>query len=191
LDSLIEMVRTPCCSGGLLLAYRVCYCVDGPGRYDLQLPEFVIDELRLDSLLSPITALLATIMRTSPVPSMRTHNVVFAPVHSPSQQWHYDDTSDQRKPYRYFTILIHLNALDKGCGGTEIWMEASEKGDLVSEPVYRVVGCWASHACMYDRCALAQATRWCSLATSCIVDRRTWAKRIASSTMQPSPAAMT
>lgn len=37
----------------------------------------------------------------------------------------------QKRPYRYFTILIHLNCLDNRCGGTEIWIDSKNKGDLV------------------------------------------------------------
>jgi hypothetical protein len=68
-----------------------------------------------------------------PAPRLRTHNVVFVPVGSGIQEWHVDDSMTLRKHHRYFTILIHLNPLDAYCGGTEIWMEDIQKGDLVSK----------------------------------------------------------
>lgn len=91
----------------------------------------MVEALELEKLLLPITSLLRTIMRTNPAPEIRTHDVVFAPVGSPNQKWHYDDNPDPAKPYRYYTILIHLNPLDKGCGGTEIWSEDMDRGDLI------------------------------------------------------------
>lgn len=101
------------------------------GRFDLKLPDFVVEHLRLPTLLEPITNKLRTIMGKNP--TIRTHNIVFAPVGSRCQQWHADDDMKMKKPYRYFTILIHLNPLDVNCGGTEVWLGSEEtgKGDLV------------------------------------------------------------
>lgn len=42
-----------------------------------------------------------------PKPEIRTHSIVFVPVGSPEQHWHYDDkTMQQAKRHRYFTILV-------------------------------------------------------------------------------------
>lgn len=49
------------------------------GRYDLRLPDFVIDQLGLVAALQPILSLLETCMGC-PKPQLRTHNVVFVPV---------------------------------------------------------------------------------------------------------------
>ncbi len=104
--------------------------VDRDGRFDLKLPDFVVSALSLNELLAPILTKLRTIMGSEP--QLRTHNVVFAPVGSKAQQWHTDDHAmKQRKPYRYFTVLIHLNSLDSNCGGTEVWSGKLNRGDLV------------------------------------------------------------
>jgi len=102
------------------------------GRYDLKLPEFVVKELKLNEILEPILDKLRTIMGI-PKPEMRTHNVVFAPVNSECQKWHFDDSKREGKYHRYFTILIHLNTLDADCGGTEIWSGKGNvhRGDLI------------------------------------------------------------
>lgn len=123
------------------------------GRYDIVLPEFLVSQLGLVTALEPITNLLQTIMKRSNA-TLRTHNVVFVPVGSTSQQWHVDDAfsraskkkeKDQNVEescncdcvcncgvkYNYFTILIHLNPIDDNCGGTEIWERTS--GDLVRQ----------------------------------------------------------
>ena len=105
--------------------------VDREGRFDLKLPSFVVEHLRLNEVLEPILSKLVTIMGT-PTPQIRTHNVVFVPVGSKCQQWHTDDELKQRKMHRYFTILIQLNSIDSNCGGTEIWMDQLNRGDLVS-----------------------------------------------------------
>lgn len=49
------------------------------GRYDLRLPDYVIEQLGLVEALQPILSRLETIMGT-PKPQLRTHNVVFVPV---------------------------------------------------------------------------------------------------------------
>ena len=49
------------------------------GRYDLRLPDYVIEQLGLVEALQPILSRLETIMG-SPKPQLRTHNVVFVPV---------------------------------------------------------------------------------------------------------------
>jgi hypothetical protein len=92
----------------------------------------VVDQLELDKVLGPILEKLSTIMGT-PTPQVRTHNVVFVPVGSKPQKWHVDDTVREGKTHRYFTILIHLNSLDSCCGGTEMWIEKQQCGDMVSE----------------------------------------------------------
>lgn len=98
------------------------------GRFDTKLPRYVIEQLKLSTILEPILSDLRTLMPISSRPILRTHNVVFVPVNSPSQPWHYDHDSKENS---YFTILINL-ALGKNCGGTEIWNETSQRGSLVS-----------------------------------------------------------
>lgn len=104
--------------------------IDRDGRYDLRLPEFVIEQLGLTRLLDPIISRLRGIMG-NPVPQIRTQNVVFVPVGSPSQPWHADDCMHDLKHYRYFTVLIHLNPIDENCGGTEIWSKKAQRGDMI------------------------------------------------------------
>lgn len=99
------------------------------GRYDLRLPDDLVHELRLDDMLKPILDKLRTIM--GPHPTVRTHNVVFAPVGSECQKWHFDDTKTQLKKQRYFTILIPLNLIDENAGGTELWSRLLKRGDMV------------------------------------------------------------
>lgn len=101
------------------------------GRYDIRLPDFVVDQLKLQTYLEPILSKLRSVMGT-PRPVIRTQNLVFVPVGSPPQEWHCDDTIKAPKNARYFTILIHLNPIDSMSGGTEIWMKTAKKGDLVS-----------------------------------------------------------
>lgn len=100
------------------------------GRYDIRLPDFVVDQLNLQSYLEPILSKLRSVMGT-PRPVIRTQNLVFVPVGSPPQEWHCDDTIKAPKNARYFTILIHLNPIDSMSGGTELWIENAKKGDLV------------------------------------------------------------
>lgn len=100
------------------------------GRYDMRLPSYIVEELKLDLLLEPILEKLKTIMGT-PTPILRTHDIIFAPVGSESQAWHTDDTLREGKVHRYFTILIHLNPIDSECGGTEIWLRGDKCGDMV------------------------------------------------------------
>lgn len=92
----------------------------------------MVDQLGLEKVLQPVLDLLETIMST-PKPQLRTHNVVFVPIGSKPQKWHIDDVANDRKLHKYFTILVHLNSLDSNSGGTEIWMEKQQCGDLVSE----------------------------------------------------------
>jgi len=90
------------------------------GRHDITLPQFVVDALKLDSFLEPMLTRLRTIMG-NPKPQLRTHNVVFVPVGSPAQEWHFDDSRRYMgRLYRYFTILVNLNPIDENCGGTEL-----------------------------------------------------------------------
>jgi hypothetical protein len=115
-------------------------CVMVLGRFDLKIPDYVVKQLNLEELLLPIISRLHGIMKKSNA-VIRTHNVVFAPIGSPPQNWHVDDTlagskgasalqgSITGKRYNYFTILIHLNPIDDMCGGTEIWGHNS--GDMV------------------------------------------------------------
>ena len=100
------------------------------GRYDLRLPDYVVEQLGIIGRLQPILDRLMTIMGL-PKPFLRTHNVVFSPVGSVGQDWHVDDTIRQGKVYRYFTILIHLNSIDDRCGGTEIWSDKLQRSDLI------------------------------------------------------------
>jgi len=64
-------------------------------------------------------------------PKLRTHNIVFVPVGCPAQSWHTDDIAHEGKTHRYFTILIHLNPIDDGCGGTEVWDSVLMKKHLI------------------------------------------------------------
>jgi hypothetical protein len=100
------------------------------GRYDMRLPDFLVQELGLDLKLKPILDKLRTVMGT-PAPELRTHNIVFVPVGSSHQRWHADDTLNKLKRERYFTIIIHLNLTDEDGGGTEIWSRKLHRGDLV------------------------------------------------------------
>ena len=100
------------------------------GRYDMRLPDFLVEKLGLADKLQPILERLRTVMGT-PTPEIRTHNVVFVPVGSAHQRWHADDTLNQLKKPRYFTIIIHLNLTDENCGGTEVWSRKLKRGDLI------------------------------------------------------------
>jgi hypothetical protein len=84
------------------------------GRFDLTLPSFVVNALRLNEKMEPILAKLRTIMgrRTAHI---RTHNVVFAPVGSDCQPWHFDVT----------TITLHAACcmlLAACCLLRELWL---------------------------------------------------------------------
>ena len=102
------------------------------GRYDLRIPDYVVDALGLNDILEPITSRLQSIMGT-PTPIIRTHNIVFVPAGTEAQGWHADDSLKEvkLKKHRYFTVLIHLNPIDHKCGGTEIWSREQQVGDLV------------------------------------------------------------
>ena len=127
----------------------------------MAIPKFLVKDLDLENILKPITDRLATIMG-SPAPQLRTHNIsktrnqlhlscilnacmyvytllysVFAPVGSKAQNWHVDDAFNNKRVarHRYFTILIHLNPIDAFCGGTEIWSESMNRGDMVLCPI--------------------------------------------------------
>jgi hypothetical protein len=102
------------------------------GRYDITLPSFLVEELKLNELLKPITDRLQPWMLQHPLAQIRTHNIVFAPVGSREQAWHSDDSLHTPVKHRYFTILIHLNTIDSDCGGTEVWSKQMQRGDLVS-----------------------------------------------------------
>ena len=102
--------------------------IDRNGRYDMRLPDFVIDQLGINEKLRPILDKLTSIMG-NPKPVIRTQNVVFVPVGSHAQEWHIDDQPS--KTHRYFTILIHLNPVDEMCGGTELYHKQLKKGDMV------------------------------------------------------------
>lgn len=104
--------------------------VNRDGRFDLRLPEFVVQALKLDEALAPVLEKLRSVMG-QPRPEIRTHNVVFVPVGSEAQGWHADDSMYQGKKYRYFTILVHLNTTENKCGGTEIWSKQQQLGDLI------------------------------------------------------------
>lgn len=47
------------------------------GRYDLQVPDYVVQALKIDEILEPVLHRLDSIMQ--PRPFIRTHNIVFAP----------------------------------------------------------------------------------------------------------------
>lgn len=95
----------------------------------MKIPDFVVESLQLGSILEPVLDRLRSIMGT-PVPQIRTHNLVFVPVGTAPQAWHCDDTL-QSKTHRYFTILIHLNPIDSMCGGTELWVKSMSRGDMI------------------------------------------------------------
>ena len=57
------------------------------GRYDFKIPDYVIADIGIDTLLEPILSRLRTLMVMNPKPILRTHNVVFVPVGSYAQQW--------------------------------------------------------------------------------------------------------
>ena len=73
------------------------------GRFDLTLPRYVVDALNLERKLEPILVKLRTIMGKR-IPQIRTHNVVFAPVGSTAQDWHYDVI--------FFFVYINSNDYD-------------------------------------------------------------------------------
>jgi hypothetical protein len=108
------------------------------GRHDFTLLTFVVRQLGLENLLSHITRKLQTIMKR-PQPVVRTHNVVYVPIGSQAQKWHYDDDIRHMncKNYSYFTILIHLNSIDNDCGGTEVRLIKDDTSltDLVSQVI--------------------------------------------------------
>jgi hypothetical protein len=72
-------------------------------------------------------------MGSNPPPKVRTHDIVFVPVGSKCQKWHTDDDFSKKKAtkHRYFTVLIQLNSIDSNCGGTEVWVDKMNRGDLV------------------------------------------------------------
>jgi hypothetical protein len=56
------------------------------GRFDLRIPDFVVDELKLTTVLEPLLSLLRSIMTVGKrAPTLQTHNVVFVPVGSKEQ----------------------------------------------------------------------------------------------------------
>lgn len=65
------------------------------------------------------------------MPQVRTHNIVYVPINTREQKWHYDDKSNQGKYHRYFTVLIHLNEIDSESGGTEVWHKKLQRADLI------------------------------------------------------------
>lgn len=100
----------------------------------MPLPLYVVEELNLLEHLEPILSRLSSIMLPSPVPKIKTHNIIFAPVGSACQQWHADDVlyrPSANGKHRYFTILIHLNPINSNCGGTEIYNKQSKTYDMV------------------------------------------------------------
>ena len=70
------------------------------GRFDIKIPKFVVEELRLEALLEPILSRLKSIMSPHRTPLLRTHNIIFAPVGSASQTWHVDDSMKQGRLVR-------------------------------------------------------------------------------------------
>jgi hypothetical protein len=56
------------------------------GRFDMRIPEFVVEKLKLSSVLEPLLTHLRSIMAVGKkVPELRTHNIVFVPVGSKEQ----------------------------------------------------------------------------------------------------------
>ena len=56
------------------------------GRFDMRIPEFVVEQLKLKSVLGPLLEHLRSIMTVGKkVPELRTHNIVFVPVGSHEQ----------------------------------------------------------------------------------------------------------
>ncbi len=102
----------------------------GLGRFDLVIPTFVVEKLNILQKIEPILQLLRSIMGPR-TPHIRTHNIMFAPVGSEAQTWHYDDSVRRSNVYRYFTILVPLNPIDDDCGGTEIWSDTLKRSDMV------------------------------------------------------------
>jgi len=156
------------------------------GRFDMKLPDWVVEELQIPKLLEPILERLKTIMGT-PVPCVRTHNVVFAPVGSPAQAWHMDDSMQEGKRFRYFTVLIHLNPIDDECGGTEIWSRKTQRGDMIRG---RPGDAFVFHGSLMHRgqCNNGYATHFHSLTHSLTYSLPLLGLRIDSFIMHPSLA---
>ena len=75
------------------------------GRFDLRIPDFVVDELKLTTVLEPLLSLLRSIMTVGKkAPTLQTHNVVFVPVGSEEQV---------RKTF--FVILLFGEIVDAQC----------------------------------------------------------------------------
>ena len=75
------------------------------GRFDLRIPDFVVDELKLTTVLEPLLSLLRSIMTVGKkAPTLQTHNVVFVPVGSKEQV---------RKTF--FGILLFGEIVDAQC----------------------------------------------------------------------------
>ena len=66
-----------------------------PGRFDIKIPKFVVEELQLERVLEPILSRLRSIMSPHRTPLLRTHNIIFAPMGSAAQTWHFDDSVKQ------------------------------------------------------------------------------------------------
>ena len=95
-----------------------------------------MESLNIMQKIEPILKILREIMGPR-TPHIRTHNVMFAPVGSEAQTWHYDDSVRRSNVYRYFTILVPLNPIDDDCGGTEIWSDSLKRSDMVRTSLLR------------------------------------------------------
>ena len=106
---------------GAPIEFEHRYVIDRQGRYDMKLPDFVVDASNVSHYLEPLLKKLRTIMGPKE-PRIRTHNVMFVPVGCKNQAWHTDDRKrTDRKYSKYFTILVQLNDIDDACGGTELY----------------------------------------------------------------------
>ena len=56
------------------------------GRFDMRIPQYVVENLKLAEVLEPLLSHLRTIMPLGKKkPELRTHNIVFVPVGSKEQ----------------------------------------------------------------------------------------------------------
>lgn len=107
--------------GGLVEIGRGRNAVTREGRFDMALPRFLVDELRLEERLAPLIARLRNVARKRPSPDFRTHDLVRVPAGGMDQRWHMDHAEKEgTRRYGYFTILVGLNKIPPECGGTQI-----------------------------------------------------------------------
>lgn len=76
------------------------------GRFDMRIPEFVVEELKLSTVLGPLLTLLKSIMSVGQrAPELRTHNVVFVPVGS-KEQVNFHFSGKKIEPFCCIFVLI-------------------------------------------------------------------------------------